>query len=575
MANRKLPDFTYGSEKKGHVYDRSARLRLLLCVSLAAGCGAPEDLSADKETFELRKARPGVVVLDQGWDEATRASFYQTTQGSRMLPYDWFLHLEQPHRAVKFRAPSNMRRMGALVDKRTSWNPDRLPVGFARDEDPVRGDAIGLTCAACHTGELRYAGRRLRIDGGQSFLDLEAFQDGLLASLEATIDSKHKARRFCRNVVGKRASDAECADLRDELMHYRDWWAARIERSRGIAPHGPGRTDAFTIIGNEVTCVLLGVEENCIPAVAPVDFPYLWNTPDFDWVQYNSSAHNPLGRNVGEVTGVFAEQRLAADGSVDTSADVDNLYQLEEWIKELRAPEWPEAILGAIDQDLAARGEELYAENCASCHPTQAPRTAPNAYGVTFAQVDFTTTLAELGTDPTAAYSFATRRSDPGPWAPVVGSYGLLGPDGKAAAATLIALTTQFVMQKFFVTEGFTPPQMLAYIGFRESLTPSTQQLTTYKARPLSGVAFTAPFLHNGSVPSIYELLLPPDERSQQFWVGHTKYDPVRLGFQQRRTRGAVRFDTTVLGNGNGGHTYGTQLADAERMALIEFVKTL
>ena len=97
----------------------------------------------------------------------------------------------------------------------------------------------------------------------------------------------------------------------------------------------------------------------------------------------------------------------------------------------------------------------------------------------------------------------------------------------------------------------------------------------TYKARPLDGIAFTAPFLHNGSVPSMYELLLPPAQRTKQFWVGSRQLDPIKLGFSTAQEPQSVLLDTNLLGNSNSGHTYGTELGETDRLALLEYLKTL
>lgn len=544
---------------------------------LFVGCGAGAEFTASEQRSEIQGDEDTPpLYLDQGWTTEMRGRFYQTTQGSRMLPYDWFLHLEAADSRQKFRAPSRMRTMGFLVDEASPHNPDRLPVGFAKDEDPLEGASIGLTCAGCHTGEIEYAGTRIRIDGGQAMIDLEAFQDALLASLQATIADPAKRSRFETAILGAAPSAQARAALAAKLQQYANWWSARITRSRGLSPHGPSRTDAFTIIGNEVVCVMLGVPANCAPAVAPTQYPFLWNTPDFDWVQYNSSVHSPLGRNVGEVTGVFAEASLAADGSVVSSANIENLYRLETWLEQLRAPTWPEEILGPIDTTLATQGAALFGAQCASCHTEDPqPRTAPNAFGVTFAQVNFQTPLSALRTDPTAAMSFATRRADPGPWTPLAQALGLLGPDGKTSVAALLSVSGTSIIRRYFAINQFPPLEQARYNGFRESLTPSVAQLTTYKARPLNGVAFTAPFLHNGSVPSIYELLLPASERPSSFHVGSLKFDPVKLGYSTQREAHTVPFDTTQLGNSNAGHEYGTGLTHEERMAIIEYLKTL
>ena len=546
----------------------------------AAACVDGADLDeVDLGVSSSEAGLPDVppVFLDQGWDETTRAAFYQTTQGSRMLPYAWFLHLEQADSRQLFRAASNMRRMGFLVDAASPQNPDRLPVGFARDSEPGKPDEVGLTCAACHTGELEYNGTRVRIDGGQGFGDLEQLQNGILASLDATLAD---AAKFDRLAAAIGATDT--AALRAEMSTERDWWRRRVTRSAGLTPHGPSRVDAFTVIGNEVVCDLFGIPENCAPGIAPTQFPYLWGTPDFEWAQYNSSVHSPLGRNVGEVTGVFAEARITPSGVV-SSADLVGLHALEGWLKDLSAPGWPEEVLGEIDGARAAEGEALYAASCASCHPVNAP-TVTNIYGRTMTRVDFSTPLFNpatgapiLGTDRTAAFTFATRRAYPGPFAQIEPVRTMLqtSPDGKVPAVVLLQISGSSIIQRFFVTNQFAPLEALAYLDFRESRSATIPQLLTYKARPLAGVAFTAPYLHNGSVPSMYELLLPPAQRTRSFYVGNSAFDPVNLGYSTERVAGAVFLDTAALGNGNGGHVYGTTLTDAQRYALIEYIKTL
>jgi hypothetical protein len=549
---------------------------------------AAEDLNSSKFS---KMPHDKVVFLEQGWDDEKRAVFYQTTQGSRMLPYDWFLKLEQANRREKLSSASNIRKMGFLVDGRSDANPDGLPVGFAKDVDPIKGDSIGLTCAACHTGQLERHGTKVRIDGGQSMGDIEQLQNGIFASLAATLEDDKKFGRFSDRVIGRLASDDARNKLFTGIEYYRDWWKARIERSKGITPHGPSRTDAFTIIANEVTCRFLAIPENCPPAnaVAPNQFPFLWDTPDFEWVQYNSSVHNPLGRNVGEVTGVYAEMKFSG-GSIISSANINNLYDLEELLKELHAPAWPEELFGKIDTGLAEQGEPIFADKCSGCHAEHPDRTAPNAFGKTFAKVNFDTPLCvlntdpsscvvDLNTDPTAASSFATRRAFPGVFLPVAVARGVI-PDleGKVPVAELLNISGSAIISKFFTNPNSVLLRSpIEYLGFRESLSPSVAQLTTYKARPLNGVAFTAPYLHNGSVASMYELLLPEDQRLAKFYVGSKRFDPIQLGFSTKRERNpnTVLLDTTAKGNGNSGHEFGTDLSHDDRMAVIEYIKTL
>jgi hypothetical protein len=106
-----------------------------------------------------------------------------------------------------------------------------------------------------------------------------------------------------------------------------------------------------------------------------------------------------------------------------------------------------------------------------------------------------------------------------------------------------------------------------------------------YTSRPLNGIWATAPFLHNGSVPTIYDLLLPPAERPKVFHVGGRGYDPKKMGILTERDEASgnvFKFSTQddlgnpIDGNSNQGHDYSNgSLTDDERFAIIEYLKTL
>jgi hypothetical protein len=96
-----------------------------------------------------------------------------------------------------------------------------------------------------------------------------------------------------------------------------------------------------------------------------------------------------------------------------------------------------------------------------------------------------------------------------------------------------------------------------------------------YRARPLNGIWATAPYLHNGSVPTLWDLLLPPNQRPKSFHVGNREYDPLRVGEQTTPVAGSFFLDTALPGNSNAGHTYGTTLSAAQKWALLEYLKSL
>ena len=111
------------------------------------------------------------------------------------------------------------------------------------------------------------------------------------------------------------------------------------------------------------------------------------------------------------------------------------------------------------------------------------------------------------------------------------------------------------------------------------------QEKRGYKPRPLDGIWATPPFLHNGSVPTLFQLLSPVTERVSQFHVGSFEYDPKFVGFQTTAFPGSFLLDTRIKGNGNGGHEFrdgcrkngviGRALSPDERLALIEYLKVL
>ena len=98
-----------------------------------------------------------------------------------------------------------------------------------------------------------------------------------------------------------------------------------------------------------------------------------------------------------------------------------------------------------------------------------------------------------------------------------------------------------------------------------------------YVAMPLDGVWARAPYLHNGSVPSLQDLMTPAEGRSKLFYRGYNVYDPVKVGFISdgpEAERAGFKYDTSVTGNSNEGHAYGTELSLQEKVALIEYLKT-
>jgi hypothetical protein len=189
------------------------------------------------------------------------------------------------------------------------------------------------------------------------------------------------------------------------------------------------------------------------------------------------------------------------------------------------------------------------------------------------------TPLTEIGTDPLTAKNFAERTVNHGSLKPFV-PLSYINSKGDVAAPVMLSILVGIAVQDSIeqAQPPFTDLESAELIGYRlkadgQSYLPPN--LLAYRARPLDGIWATAPYLHNGSVPSLYELLLAPTERSQVFYVGNREFDPDKVGFKSGRSKEGFRFDTRLSGNRNSGHTYGTDLNEDQRLDLLEFLKTL
>jgi mono/diheme cytochrome c family protein len=203
-------------------------------------------------------------------------------------------------------------------------------------------------------------------------------------------------------------------------------------------------------------------------------------------------------------------------GATPDSLDVPSLARIEEWILDLRPPAYPAA---RIDRSRAAEGQRVYEQACASCH------------AVGGAKIGQVTEIADIGTDPQRLNSF----------------------------------TPDLAVRMNTIGEG----KPWAFRHFRKT--------NGYGNMPLDGIWLRAPYLHNGSVPTLRALLFP-DERPRVFYRAYDVYDWEHLGFVSsgpEAERDGVPFDTTLKGNGNGGHLYGSSLTARQREDLLEYLKTL
>ena len=250
---------------------------------------------------------------------------------------------------------------------------------------------------------------------------------------------------------------------------------------------------------------------------APADFPSIWLQRPREGMQLHWDGNN---------TSVEERNKSAAfgTGTMPSTIDVAAIARVEDWLLTLEPPPWPYP----VDAAQAARGKVVYAAYCADCHGVDGRDFAGTRVGKV-------TPIADIGTD--------RRRLD---------SY----------------------------TRELAQNQWTLYAGYPWRFT-QFRKTRGYANMPLDGIWLRAPYLHNGSVPTLRDLLEPAALRPKAFYRGDDVYDRERVGFvSDVPARGGVRhfrYDTRVPGNSSAGHegeAYGTALPAADKDALVSYLKT-
>ena len=683
-------------------YLRWIKILTLILIGFSMAWGI---IGVSLRTYELRDDVPdrGAAIIDvnkfgdhfsrtvylaQGWSVSDSLWFYNITQGSNLLPYRFFLVLEQSDSKALFRSDGNMNRYGYLPQRPTASNPDGLPVGMVRDEYQGK-PFMGFTCAACHTTQINYQGIGIRIDGGPANADMETFMIDLAEALYATLETPAKLDRFVTNVLRyshyKNAEEV-LVDLKKYAQRIKTYTIINTPRDtkRPLTRYGYARLDAFGRIYNrvlehimsaqqlrellseiltpaELVEVMAGVEpllsssdrdhiiertqgylsdkqiiklRNKIynPADAPVSYPFLWDVPVHDYVQWNGRVDNsgvgPMARNAGQIIGVFGtldwqekegftlSSVLGGQGfgskhiDFQSSVDIRNLRRVEKHLRQLTSPSWPEHILPKIDKARLERGVKLFALYCSSCHDqinsTDSDRRVV-AQMISVSSVGTDSKMAENSAAFTG-YSGILRNQY------VKTNVGNILLQRHVPAVVLLTAATRNVVatpdrDKWFIRRWIERSLDFAHTFFDNEVRPSLKNgnytpdttanpfasIMAYKARPLNGIWATAPYLHNGSIPTLYDLLLPkrqaedPAEgeyRPDEFMVGSREFDPEKVGFKSKGYDGFL-FRTSIWGNNNGGHEYASgrtpqldgtflpALTKEQRLDLLEYLKSL
>lgn len=458
----------------------------------------------------------------------------------------------------------DLSNLGMIPDPAFGW-----PVGFSRGRPAHLGrlPSVGLNCAACHVAEVESAsGRRTRVLGVTSHFDAEAFFGALIVSTFRA-ENPEEMGRFLAEYLDQ--ADPEPDAQRRSVRHERflaAWKCQRADIEKAMASNpggahgaGPGGLQAISAADLQLTGVRLDDTDLTVLSVSmlklfhniraalhipdqpptdvppasgpgrndafgllsaelfnspqpygPVKYGLVWNLEHRHWVHWDGNTRSPLGRNILASLGLGAP---LVDGRAQL--DMALIRRHTQLTEHIAPPAYP----FAIDRAAAVRGQPLYAVHCASCHSGVENDT--RLYSV-----------EQLGTDPIRATVFTPRQAE---------SFN------------------SFLMK-------------LRADGYQPSPEPGIRSTQKYWAPSMEGVWARSPYLHNGSVRTMHDLLEPPASRPASFHRGSRVFDEASMGYTDA---GPYLLDTTKPGNSNSGHDYGTRLPADQKRDLIEYLKTL
>lgn len=451
----------------------------------------------------------------------------------------------------------DLSNLGAIPDPQFGW-----PVGFSRAKVTHLGglSAVGVNCASCHVGEITPpdGGPNIRVLGMTSQFDAEGFLGAVIISTFRTADPANMKKFLAAYLA---VNDPKSGG--NGQKSFENAWQQQEQKITSAMTADPAKNPAGlrAINGRDVqldgkslargedlaalSVAMLNLFHNMrfalhVPDVPPpasppngpgrndpwrilsysllgvvtepatVKFGIVWNEDQRAWVHDDGNTHSPIIRNLAASLGLGAPL-VGHHGELDYAL----VKRQTDLSQRIRPPHYP----WAIDQTAAETGAKIYAANCASCH--DGPQTDARLHSI-----------AEIQTDPNRATIFTQ---------PVADGFN------------------QFFAQ--LEITGYTPPQ-----------TPPLRSTQKYWSPSLAGVWARSPYLHNGSVRTMHELLTPPAARAKTFHRGSRVYDPARMGYTDE---GGYVLDTTVAGSSNTGHDFGTSLSDEQKHELIEYLKTL
>jgi len=530
---------------------------------MLASCGSDSNVSDSGEK--------GVVALDQGpdWNPTNQAAFYYSDQGSWIMPYEWAKALKLPNgQSFLSQLTSSY---GYIPNPVSPSNPEGLPVGFLVANPGTKNQQLSMNCAACHTRQIQVDGIKHRIDGGPAFSNAYALFAGIDLIVGNTLKDLAAFDAF------QAAVQVPAETLRTQLNTWYKPYNTLMTRSLPTEHWGIGRLDAVAMLQNRVSGLDIGpienqniIASNIAVAAQPVRYPFIWNSGKQDFTQWagtsiNGSSTYALSRNTGEALGVFAlfkpRSNAAVVGGVDflveNSINYKTVFNIQTLVNQIGPPQWP----WPVDNAMVFQGKGLYEKNCASCHGIKQGQPRPGNANT------WATPVQNVNTDSSYYKNFAVPTTSSGILTGLTVPFSTnIVPASGAASVSLFDVANSSALVQFDPSIDL-------------SIKAPNREVGSFESKVLQGVWSAAPYLHNGSVPTLAALLTPAAERPTSFQVGPV-YDLVNVGLAVEQPNGSATVRVTtdcseMEGNSRCGHEFGTLLTADEKKALIEYLKTL
>jgi mono/diheme cytochrome c family protein len=475
---------------------------------------------------------------------------YGSTGGELVSGFPYWIWQAMPQVCAEHLPGEGYASLGLIYEAGADGKIRDLPVGTSKRR--FQGiDRVFLNCAACHTSTVRSApDKPAFIVSGMpaNRFDIMAFEKFFFA---CAADPKFTKERIVPEIDRLGAE----LDLLDRYLVYPVAIAIMRDRILQLAGRfgfvwtqndwGPGRVDTFNsakvLFNFPMLCQ--GETTTCIDPSelnAPGDFPAIWNQAQKKGMHLHWDGNNSM----------FEERDKSAafgTGTTPPTIDIERIKRVEDWLLTAKPPPFRQHF--PIDDKLAEAGAGIYKSLCAGCH---------GASGEAFA----------LPTAEQDRPCLQPGESDAALYAPQVGKitrWESIGTDRRR----LDSYTHDLAVNQATLYAGYP----WRFCHFRKT--------HGYANMPLDGLWLRAPYLHNGSVPTLRDLLEPAAQRPAEFYRGNDLYDPVRMGFVATLpAHGERRFfkvDTRAAGNSNAGHegkAYGTELTAQDKNALLEYLKT-